>query len=56
VLRRRDVEESVVSIVGAAAVEAVEADIKAGGVVDGVEALRAVFPVDRLCWSWRPKL
>jgi hypothetical protein len=55
VVRGRDVEESMVSVAGAASVEAVEANIEAGGVVDRVEALRAVFPVDRLCRAWRPE-
>jgi hypothetical protein len=45
-----------ISIAGAASVEAVEADIEAGGVVDRVEALRAVFAVDRLGRAWRPEL
>jgi hypothetical protein len=45
-----------VSLAGAASVEAVEANIEAGGVVDRVEALGTVFSVDRLCWSWRTEL
>jgi hypothetical protein len=56
VVRGRDVEESMVSIAGTASVEAVEANIEAGRVVDGVEALCAIFPVDRLCWARRPEL
>jgi hypothetical protein len=54
-LRGGDVKESMVSVAGAASVEAVEANIEAGRVVNGVEALRAVFPVNRLCWARRPE-
>jgi len=43
-----DVEQGVVSLAGAAAVEAKEADVKAGGIVYGVEALCAVFSVNGL--------
>jgi hypothetical protein len=45
-----------VSIAGAASVEAVEANVEAGGVVDRVEALGTVFSVDRLCGPWRAEL
>ena len=41
-----DVQEGV--LVWTAAVEAVEADVEAGGRVDAVEALGAVFAVDGL--------
>jgi hypothetical protein len=56
VVRRRNMEESMVSITRTSTVETVEAHIKAGGVIDRVKALRAVFPVYRLCWSWRMEL
>jgi hypothetical protein len=46
----------VVSVASATPVEAVEADIKAGRIVDRVEALRTIFSVDRLRCAWGAKL
>lgn len=45
-----------ISIACAAPVEAVKAHIEAGWIVDRVEALSTVFPVDRLRRAWRPEL
>lgn len=42
------VEQSVIIVARTAAIEAVEADIEACGVINAVEALRAVFTVDAL--------
>lgn len=44
------------AVARAASVEAVQADIEAGGVVDRVEALSTVFSVDRLRGAWGPQL
>jgi hypothetical protein len=46
----------VVSIASATPVEAVEADIEAGRIVDRVEALGTIFSVDRLRCAWGAKL
>jgi hypothetical protein len=46
-------EKGMVSLPRAAAVEAVKADIQASGVVDGIEALRAVFSIHGLGWGRR---
>jgi hypothetical protein len=40
----------------ATTVKAVETDVKAGGIIDRVEALCAVFAVNGLVRSWRVKL
>lgn len=44
-------DERVISLARASAIEAVEADIEASGVIDGIKALSAVFSVHRLRWS-----
>lgn len=41
------------AVAGTTAIEALEADIEAIRVVNRVEALGAVLPVDRLGWCWR---
>jgi hypothetical protein len=43
-----DVKERVLAVAGTAAVEAEETDVQAERIVDGVEALGAVFAVDGL--------
>ena len=45
-----------VSITRTSTVETVEAHVKACRIIDRVEALCAVFPVYRLCWSRWVKL
>jgi hypothetical protein len=49
-------ERVVVQGVGASTIEAVQADIETGGVVDAIETLCAVFSIDRLRGEWRSKL
>lgn len=50
------VEKSMISLPGAAAIEAGETDVEAAGVIDRVEALRTVFSVDGLIWPRRREI
>jgi len=49
-------ELRVISFASTATIEAVEADVQAGWVIDAVEALCAVLTVDALCSCWCAEL